>query len=118
MHYDTELLEQIIETEIDIAAHKLKREKNIIVDVSLKRRWQTSLRDSITHMVARTVHEHVLRPEAVQQFMKQRMDDLIANNLPEPEPLVLAYMDQTVTFSGVTRLLLFFSPFRHKNRDL
>jgi len=116
--YDTDLLEQIIDTEIDIAAHKLKREKNMIVDISLKRHWQSSLRSTVTHMVAESIHDHVIRPEAVQKFMKQQLDGLIDHDLSHTGSPIVVSLHAPIQFSAMTRMLLFFSPFHHKNRDI
>lgn len=119
MKYDTDLLEQIIETEIDIAAHKLQREKNLSVPLVVQHRWHAKLRGKMTSVISdECAGEHMVCPDVLQMTLKTMICDLMETDLTVEECVSSGGVVDPAAFSGITRFLLFLCPFHHKNRDI
>ncbi|UPA23032.1 hypothetical protein K8942_02355 [Candidatus Peribacteria bacterium] len=75
-HFDTDLLSQIIEVEVDNAIRQLQTAGRFI-DNSIARNWQHSLRDMLTHMMLEEHGNHCMLPEDIEKALRNLLQVLI-----------------------------------------
>lgn len=77
--FDTELLQQIIDIEIEECVRAL-RSQGIAVEGEIQHRWNVSLNEILTHVVIEESSSHCLMPQEFQEELNQMLQNLIEDD--------------------------------------
>lgn len=75
-HFDTDLMDQIIEVEVDTAVRTLEAQGKKI-DPTLPHLWNRSLREMLNHIVLEEQGNHCILPRDFQQTLQNMLQNLI-----------------------------------------
>jgi|CXWL01.1.fsa_nt_gi hypothetical protein len=75
--FDTDLVEQIIEVEIEVATHRLQEAKGLVIDSATQHRWKDELREVLVHTFLEEATMHTVLPAEIQGCLSQTLDTVI-----------------------------------------
>lgn len=104
--FDTTLLEQIIDTEVDLTLDRYCREKGITVSDDTAFCWKHRLLSEISACAIDHARHHTLSPDEMQALLHERLAHWMAEDIDADmrNPTILP---QSQPFSLFTRLLVY-----------
>ena len=112
--FDTDLVEQIIEVEIDARVRRLRDERGCTVDGVTQHRWKEELREVLVHTALEEEAHHGLLPAEFCGCLQRTLDDVIEVECPVTEKSVSRSTVVDAPSSILLRFLMFCNRFARK----
>ncbi len=81
LHFNTDLMDQIIEVEVDNAVRRLEMEGRV-VNNTLSHAWNRAIREMINHMLEEEGGVHTIMPHDFQTMLQQMLQNLTDDAFP------------------------------------